>query len=463
MWRADTGWYLVVGAHRVECAELPRGAHGPAARSAMLPIEPADGESPDAAMRRIVAAVCAAALAGAEVSTGSRTRLSVLVSDRWIALTTIAWGQALPSTATRERFVRGQLEAAGFTTAPTDVVRIDDGPGFGQPRIAAAYPGALLALLGDAASALGARLESVQPLEAALTRLARQRVGRSLQALALLDGARLRFMATGPDGVTAGQSLEDPALSIDPTSTLLTLWRRQQLRDPALGDAEALHLLDLRDPARRDRAASGPGPTAVTWRDDDDPPRTPALRAALVADPGATLNAARPTRRAGPLAWGVAAVSLALSAVLVLQASRFGESAKTSELLAAGQTVRPAATAAPAWTREELARIRAVNAAIREINLPIATLLRALQPPRDIRVALLGIAVEPAGAANDAADGFATLKLSAESASGAEMARYVGHLAGRAPLQRAYLVSHSVDETDTAYPYRFTVELTWRE
>lgn len=122
----------------------------------------------------------------------------------------------------------------------------------------------------------------------------------------------------------------------------------------------------------------------------------------------------------------------------------------------------PAAQAPTKWTREELGRIQAVNAAIREINLPIGPLLRAVRPPRDLRVALLGISVEPTSSTGAPDGSLATIKLSAESASGAEMTRYVRYLVQQ-PLVRAYLVNHVVDETDSAYPYRFNVEVSWRE
>ena len=98
----------------------------------------------------------------------------------------------------------------------------------------------------------------------------------------------------------------------------------------------------------------------------------------------------------------------------------------------------------------------------REINLPIGPLLRAVRPPRDLRVALLGISVEPTSSTGAPDGSLATIKLSAESASGAEMTRYVRYLVQQ-PLVRAYLVNHVVDETDSAYPYRFNVEVSWRE
>jgi hypothetical protein len=114
---------------------------------------------------------------------------------------------------------------------------------------------------------------------------------------------------------------------------------------------------------------------------------------------------------------------------------------------------QPVATA-PAWRREELSKVRAVNKAVRELNLPIAAILRALRPPRDIRVAVLGV---------DAASSEAqSIKIVAEAASGAEMARYVGVISGREPFSAAYLIKHEIDEKSPGRPYRFTVDAPWR-
>jgi hypothetical protein len=465
VWRAEASWVMTIGAHEVECAEWPRALRGASSRSSTLSIATVDDARPDAAMHRAVSEVGKAFIA-ASPATASRSRpgrLRVLVSDRWIALTTVPWGQALAGSTTRDRFLRDHLEAAGFEITAADTVRIDDDAAFGQPRIAVAYPAPLMDLLAVAAATLGAKLESVQPLEVVLTQWVCSRLALSAGNLAILDRDRLRFMRVAPGGLTAGQSLIEPALSADRRTFVRTLWQRQRLRDPALGERASLQALDLQSSTAEAASPTDSDVTFVEWPQDRETAPSPAMRAALVVASSSSLNGSTTARKRSAAGWLVGSTCLILAAALGGHAFRLSHAAGTLELAAERQARIPAVSAPLKWTRDELGRIRAVNAAIREINLPIAAVLRALQPPRDIRVALLSIAVEPASADHGSVDAKgATLKISAESASGAEMTRYVGYLAGRPPLERAYLVSHVV-EAGSAYPYRFTAEVAWRE
>jgi hypothetical protein len=129
----------------------------------------------------------------------------------------------------------------------------------------------------------------------------------------------------------------------------------------------------------------------------------------------------------------------------------------------AAPSVRPPASRQIARSADELARIAAINSAVISLNLPFAELLAALQPPRDIRVGLLGIDLLAQGSTAASVNTGTALKLNAEAASGAEMTRYVAFIADRRPFVAAYLVNHEVVAADPARPYRFTVEATWRE
>jgi hypothetical protein len=120
--------------------------------------------------------------------------------------------------------------------------------------------------------------------------------------------------------------------------------------------------------------------------------------------------------------------------------------------------LRSAPAAPAALSRDEQARVPAVNAAIREMNLPVSALLQALQPPRDIRVAVLGVDV--LGASPGATTG---IKITGEARTGAEMARYVAFVSSRKPFTGAYLTRHEIDDTTPERPYRFTVEAAWND
>jgi hypothetical protein len=102
-------------------------------------------------------------------------------------------------------------------------------------------------------------------------------------------------------------------------------------------------------------------------------------------------------------------------------------------------------------------RMAAVNAAIQRLNLPLDAVLASVRPPKDLRVALVGL--EAAGTAQSAS----ALKITADAASPEEMTRYVAYLADRGPFGQAELVRHEV----TAGPnglvlFRFSVEAAWR-
>ena len=118
------------------------------------------------------------------------------------------------------------------------------------------------------------------------------------------------------------------------------------------------------------------------------------------------------------------------------------------------------------WSREELAKVQAVNAAVRELNLPIAALLRALEPARDIHVAVLSVETTGgAGVAGGAAAevGGASVRIEAEARTSADMLRYVAFVSERKPFTRAYLTQHEVRSATGERPYRFTVEAPWSD
>ena len=94
-----------------------------------------------------------------------------------------------------------------------------------------------------------------------------------------------------------------------------------------------------------------------------------------------------------------ALVVLALLAATALTAGAAWQTrtrvvALESTVAAASTAPAPVAPAVPVRrTEAEVARIRQVNLAIRTLNMPIAPLLRAIEPPPDLAVILLGVHV----------------------------------------------------------------------
>ncbi|NHZ65964.1 hypothetical protein [Massilia genomosp. 1] len=443
---------LVIGAERIEWA-VRAGAGGQwradcAGSAALAPGAGDDGHAGEdlaGALGRLAVALPPAAM-------------RVVVADNWLTSATLPWSSVVERGVGLDGAARARLAAAGAEIGGADTVRVDPAP-FGAPRAVHAYPAVLLALLNQTAARLGTPLASVLPLSVACWEYARRHGARAPAALAVQD-AGLLMLARRADA--AARHMADLLVRHAPqpdaaagSRQLLQLWQRQCLRDPQLATLEQVTLLDL--------AADGAPPpapfVAPAWDSGEGAAPSRALQVAAAA-PAHRLDAL--PRRSGLTPLRMAALALlalvTLAALLnAVQASR--TVAVLRERLEAAPARASAAAPAPAWSRTELARVQAVNVAIRELNLPFPAILRALAPPPDLRVSVLSVTT----AASQSAAQPSHVKLVAEAGSGAEMARYVAFLAERAPFTGAYLTEHEIDETSPGRPYRFTVEATWKE
>ncbi|CAN7322244.1 hypothetical protein [Rhizobacter sp. LjRoot28] len=434
-------WFVVAAGNALMVAARRAGRWSPDTLK-VLPVEPGSPPSLHAA--------CDALVREWPADATWKGGVRVLVDDGWFAACRLPWSDALGRADEAEGFARAQFEAAGFGGQADDTVRIDDGP-YRAPRRAVAYGAALLAALGRVAQAAGGPLRSVRPLsDAAWRHAGRQRHAPATAPLVVwLPGAVLV--------VQGGRTPVDVmARSLGPeeAASLRALWDRAGLRQPWLAEAAVVRGLRSGD-------AGPPWPIAVTdIALPDDQAVPPWLGLAAEASPSC-LDAVAGAGRGSPLIVKAAAV------VLLLLAVSFAKDAHDhwrleQEIVGREQddSSRRLAQERPpvGLAREELARVRSVNTAIRELNMPVAALIGALQVPKDLRVALLSVDVSGASALPD---GGATLKVVAEARSGAEMSRYVALIANRPPIAQAYLTRHEVQQSNPAHPYRFTVEATW--
>lgn len=440
---------LVIGAQRIEWAvhdsasgEWRAGAAGAGALGS------GDATATDAidtlagALGRIEAAPPLAAM-------------RVLVADNWLASATLPWSSQVERGVGLDGSARVRLAAAGAEADSAATVRIDPAP-FGAPRMVQAYPAALLALLHRNAARLGAPLVSVLPLSVACWDYARRHAPRAPAALAV-QGAGLMMLARRADG--AARHMADLLVRHAPQpgparEPLQQLWQRQCLRDPQLAALDQVVLVEL----EADGAAPLAPFVAPSWDSGDGAPSRALLLAA--AAPAHRLDAlAQRTRLTPPRLAALALLALTTVAALLSAAQATRHAAALRARVEAAPAQVPVAVPAPAWSRAELARVQAVNVAIRELNLPFPAILRALAPPPDLRVAVLSVTT----AASQSAAQPSHVKLVAEARSAAEMARYVAFLAERKPFTGAYLTEHEIDETSPERPYRFTVEAAWKD
>lgn len=118
-------------------------------------------------------------------------------------------------------------------------------------------------------------------------------------------------------------------------------------------------------------------------------------------------------------------------------------------------------------------RARVIGEAVRQLNLPVATLFKTLQPPKDVRVALLGVdlnakagaisgTVGAAGAAGSAGAA-GVLKIQAEAPDAAQMMAYVAFLDEQPLFKSVYLIKHEVSAASGVAAYRFLLEAQWRQ
>lgn len=382
----------------------------------------------------------------------------VLVADLWLAITDIPWSATLMQ---RDGvFARSQFAAAGFEMDPADSVKIDDAP-FGQPRLAVAYPDALLTALAGLAAGLHARLTSVLPFSvAAWAEVSHRRRDKST-ALALFDEG-LTLFAQGTDCLTGVTMRAVNAAGGDAAAQALReQWQRMQWRDPQLASVEHLPVLNLSssdipllEPAQtRIALPSHAGSTAPS----------PRLQlAACLSSRRLPLDAVLANPPMTPMRWAIAGIALCLSGLLFIQMLQITRTleARRHEAVADRMT-EPTMQPSTIRSREEIARVQAVNGAIRELNLPISALLQALQPPRDIRVAIWSVDVQSPQASEGGQQ--ASVKIVAESPTGADMTRYVAFVAESRPFTGAYLTHHAIEESLPARPYRFTLEAVWKE
>lgn len=111
--------------------------------------------------------------------------------------------------------------------------------------------------------------------------------------------------------------------------------------------------------------------------------------------------------------------------------------------------------------RERDIELKQVAVAVRQLNLPVTRLVRTVQAPRDVRVALLGLDLN----AQQGQDGASALKIAAEAATPQDMLNYLAFLNQQPMFSSVYLLKHEMSSNADApeHPYRFQLEAQWRQ
>ncbi|WP_317203770.1 hypothetical protein [Janthinobacterium sp.] len=123
----------------------------------------------------------------------------------------------------------------------------------------------------------------------------------------------------------------------------------------------------------------------------------------------------------------------------------------------------PRAALAPNQQRERDAQLKMVADAVRQLNLPITRLIKTVQAPRDVRVALLGLDLNGQNTPEDGARAAGALKIAAEAETAQDMLNYLAFLNQQTLFKSVYLVKHEMNPNAPDHPYRFQLEAQWRQ
>lgn len=112
---------------------------------------------------------------------------------------------------------------------------------------------------------------------------------------------------------------------------------------------------------------------------------------------------------------------------------------------------RPRPSVSIQQAKETAEKIKAVNAHVLALNTPWESILRAIEPPKAMAVALLSLDTSGRGGA---------LRVAGLAARPEGMTDYVSLLAERRAIGTAYLLKHEIMPDSE---YRFDVEAEWRQ
>lgn len=455
--------FIVIGADRIECGLMTgRGSACDWVEGSVAEVR-FDPESGKESFVKVLGGLLPQLQGLRPVS-----QVRVVIADRWLALGSVPWNHSMGNHASAIGYGKAQLIGAGFEVGPEDTVRLDDMP-FGAPRLVVAYPNQLLAELRQLSESLGAHLVSVLPLSVAAWQVVREEQKTCPAALAVLDNGAFLF-AIGDEGqcgvlrdVIIRTGMDDGSES-EAFSRLHKAWQRLCLRDPRLNKIEQLKVLSLAEaklPVSLEKPFARlewpPLHAVAKWEKAVSSSLCLAALSSSVSHALDALPAKPMLTRWRLLSFGILLLFVGFVVFQAVQMNSFKQVLESRVRTA--KNVLPAPAPAAPWSNEERARIQAVNAAIRELNLPISPILRALQPPQDIRVAVLSVETSALASSNK----LSNVKITAEAQTGAEMARYVAFVAERKPFTGAYLLRHEIDERSAERPYRFTVEIQWND
>lgn len=442
MWQAKVTRLLVLGAQRIEMAVTERGsiASGSLVERSLSPTD----ESIDDVLGHV------RAMWPVEIAASGAAHQEdwvVLISDRWLRWLSLPWSSNLSQAQSAAVHCRQQFAVAWGAESMESVFALDDAP-YGEARLSVAMDLSLMDGLSSLARDMGGRLVLVQPLAVASWHWARRFYGHQNVIFTVAEEGEMTMFLAEAGRLRVAEVSGGPGLSPE------TVLRRHALRDPVWAEVDRGCYLDLGGMSRWDVSALSWEAVVAPGDEGNGFPR--ALSLAATAAPS-SLDFVSRLRPRSLMRRGVLALSVLLAFVMVGMVFRNQSKMEHLEAELAARRVVIASAPSASDQRSEDARVDGANEAIRKLNVPVTRLLRAVQPPKDLRIALLGLDFSEATAEKP------VLRITAEAHSSADMASYVGYLGDTRPFFGAYLVRHERTGSGESRPYRFSVEAPWKD
>jgi hypothetical protein len=174
----------------------------------------------------------------------------------------------------------------------------------------------------------------------------------------------------------------------------------------------------------------------------------------------ASLNFIRAVARPSPTMLALLAVlALALVASGARSMAQWRNVSRLESELARVQPVAAFVQPLSAAARQQQEQqVKIVGEAVRQLNVPVTRLIKMVQAPNDVHIALLALDLNGKGE-SDAKAPSGTLKIGAEAQSPQDMMNYVAFLSEQPLFASVYLVKH--EQAGSAY--RFQVEAQWKQ
>lgn len=364
----------------------------------------------------------------------------VIVADTWLASLGIPWSEDLFTSESATKYLLEQAAAAGYRVDLDDIVRLGDGS-YEMPRMLCVFPLWLLAAFHDFSTSVSSKLTNVVPLSAVTWRFLPRRAGfRAL--LVETDGMVLSIWGQSePAGVAVRrkpfaesvqcakefwntQCLKQPALEQEAQPALMDLTRATHANTESINTSTGATVFDL-------FAADGPWPhrlDAVAGHSPHSPRFSSAIALGLVLFAAVTLS----------VLWRVG----------------INQQDESERRVQSEQEVM-----SPSAPHSDRLRVAAVNAAIRELNLPVSNLLGALAPQPDSGVSVLEFATVSGRMGLNSQQ--PAVRVTAEARNGESMTNYISRVATTPPYVSAHIVQHETQNMSTERPLRFTALLEW--